>query len=217
MSNIQKYSVILVDEGQDFSPEEAFFLRDLLIEDIHSKFYVFYDDEQNLYSNNLDETLKNFLMEKPPYLLTENLRNTKNIYDWAKERTSLGETSFSNQIDGPEPISISLRTLNQIKTYINQKITTLINKDKVPLEYINIIVDDNLDNDLNFDEMDFDVKKEISFKNCNYIGIFCTSEYKGMESNIVFYIHKRSNNYNYKYVGLTRARFFLYDVELNED
>lgn len=212
----QRYSVIIVDEGQDFSPEEAFLLRDLLIKDSHSKFYVFYDDEQNIYLNNLDETLDKFMMNNPSYILTENLRNTKNIYDWAKARTSLGETSFSNQVDGPEPLYISLRTINQIQKYIIQVISTLTKKDKVPNEYINIVVDDNLYDNLVFDENELLVKNDVPTKDCNYIGIFKTSEYKGMESNVIFYVHSKNTEYSYKYVGLTRARFFLYDIELDE-
>ena len=51
ISNVKKYGVIIIDEAQDFSPEEAIFIRTLLYEDKSSEFYVFYDDEQNLYNN----------------------------------------------------------------------------------------------------------------------------------------------------------------------
>ena len=37
-----------------------------------------------------------------------------------------------------------------------------------------------------------------------------------MESNVIFYVHDKNANNNYKYVGLTRARFFLYDIEYDE-
>lgn len=211
-----RYSVILVDEAQDFTAEEAFFIRDLLIKDKNSKFYVFYDDEQNIYSNNLDETLNKFMVDLPAFVLTENLRNTKNIYDWARERTSLGEASFSNQIDGPEPLMQSFRTINQIGKYISQVINTLTKKDKVPMEYINIVIDDDIFEEFASDSFDFSVRNELSSKNCDYISVFSTSEYKGMESNVIFYIHKKDSGYSYKYVGLTRARFFLYDIEYNE-
>ena len=212
----KKYSVILVDEGQDFSPEEAFFLRDLLIKDKNSKFYLFYDDSQNLYENNLNKTLNKFLIDSPPYLLTENLRNTKNIYNWAKERTDLGNASFSNQIDGPEPLKVSLRTINQIKKYLIQTINGLTTKDKVPYEYINIVVDDAIYDSIEFENEELCVKNDIQKSGSECIGIFKTSEYKGMESNVIFYVHDKNANNNYKYVGLTRARFFLYDIEYDE-
>ena len=141
-----------------FHTEEAFFIRTLLIKDKNSKFYIFYDDEQNIYSNNLDETLNKFMVDLPALFLTENLRNTKNIYDWARERTSLGEASFSNQIDGPEPLMQSFRTINQIGKYVSQVINTLTEKDKVPMEYINIIIDDDIINDFTDESFDFKVK-----------------------------------------------------------
>lgn len=186
-----RYSVILVDEAQDFTAEEAFFIRDLLIKDKNSKFYIFYDDEQNIYSNNLDETLNKFMVDLPAFVLTENLRNTENIYDWARERTSLGEASFSNQIDGPEPLMQSFRTINQIGKYVSQVVNTLTEKDKVPMEYINIVIDDDIIKDFTDESFDFNVKNELSSKDCDYISVFSTNEYKGMESNVVFYIHKK--------------------------
>ena len=216
LTDSNRYSVILVDEAQDFSTEEAFLIRDLLIKDSNSKFYIFYDDEQNIYENNLDETLSKFMVESPAFVLTENLRNTKNIYDWARERTSLGEASFSNQIDGPEPLMQTFRTVNQICKYVSQVVNTLVEKDKVPNEFINIVIDDNIYNDIDLNLLDFAIKNELSVKDADYISVFKTSEYKGMESNVIFYIHRDNSEYSYKYVGLTRARFFLYDIEFKE-
>ena len=217
--NIQedkKYGVIIVDEAQDFNEAEAFFVKDLLINDISSQFYVFYDDEQNIFNNNLDTTLNKFMIDSKPFVLTENLRNTKNIYEWAKERTSLGEATFSNQIDGPDPTIKSFRTINQISKHLNIVINNLINNDEVPSWFINIVVDDDLYNELFNSEFDFEVKNELSKKDKKFIGIYSVSQYKGLESNVIFYIHRQNTNYNFKYIGLTRARFFLYDIEYNE-
>ena len=218
--NIQeekKYGVIIVDEAQDFNEIEAFFVRDLLINDVSSQFYVFYDDEQNIFDNDLDATLNKFMIESKPFVLTENLRNTKNIYEWAKERTSLGEATFSNQIDGPDPTIKSFRTINQISKHLNIVLNNLINKDDVPQWFINIVVDDDLYDELYNSGLDFEIKNELSKKNEKFIGVYPVSQYKGLESNVIFYIHRQNTNYNYKYVGLTRARFFLYDIELIDD
>lgn len=212
----KKYGVIIVDEAQDFSPEEAIFIRTLLYEDKNSEFYVFYDDEQNIYGNNLDETLNNFIIDSKPYVLTENLRNTKNIYDWAKVRTSLGEISFSNQIDGPDPIMTTVNTFNQAIRYINQSVNNLTRRDNVPECFINVIIDDDLYDEIMNQGFNFDVKNQIATKNDKYIGVFKVSEYKGMESNIIIYLHRENVEYSFKYVGLTRARFYLYDIEIKE-
>lgn len=216
ISNVKKYGVIIIDEAQDFSPDEAVFIRTLLYEDKSSEFYVFYDDEQNLYNNNLEDVLNNFIIESKPYLLTENLRNTKNIYDWAKNRTSLGETSFSNQVDGPEPIMSSLNNKNQAIRYINNAISNLVNRDKVPKCFINIIIDDDIYDEIINEGFDFENRNEVNSKDDNFIGIFKVSEYKGLESNIILYLHSENSEYNFKYVGLTRARFYLYDIEIKD-
>ena len=213
---IKKYGVIIVDEAQDFSPEEAIFIRTLLFDDDNSKFYVFYDDEQNLYGNNLEETLNNFMINTKPYILTENLRNTKNIYEWAKNRTSLGEISFSNQVDGPEPIMSSLNTVNQAIRYVNNIVNNLTQRDKVPKCFTNIIVDDELYDEIFEKGFEFETKNQIANAEDDFTGIFKVSEYKGMEANIIIYIHKERTEYSYKYVGLTRARFYLYDIEIKE-
>ena len=217
IDNSKKYGVIIVDEAQDFSPEEAVFIRTLLYDDSNSEFYVFYDDEQNIYGNNLDETLNNFLIDSKPYILTENLRNTKIIYDWAKIRTSLGEISFSNQIDGPDPIMASVNTLNQAIRYINQSVKNLIERDSVPKCFINIIIDDDLYDETIKQGFDFCVKSQISSNEDDFIGVFKVSEYKGMESNIILYLHRECVEYSFKYVGLTRARFYLFDIEVKEE
>lgn len=209
-----KYGVIIVDEAQDFDENEAFFIRSLLDSEETGRFYIFYDDSQNIYSNNLDKTIEKFMIDTKPYVLTENLRNTKNIYQWAKDRTRLGTATFSNQIDGPDPTNKVFRTTNQIVKHLSTVINTLVTKDEVPANFINIVVDDEL-----YDEitgMDFEYKNELSNISDSFVGIFKTSEYKGLEANVIFYVHKFNSNYNFKYVGLTRARFFLYDIEFNE-
>ena len=63
---------------------------------------------------------------------------------------------------------------------------------------------------------DFKNKNEVNYKNDDFIGIFKVSEYKGLESNIVLYLHNENSEYNFKYVGLTRARFYLYDIEIKD-
>lgn len=201
-----KYTTIIVDEAQDFSEREALLLRALLLDDLSARINIFYDEEQTLTTDS-ELTPKKFLIDTPPYLLTENLRNTKNIYEWAKERTSLGETSFSNQVDGIEPIHSVFRNENQINRYLEHETLKLLSKDNLPSETINIVIDDDI-YDLFVNQI-----KDQKYKE-TLIRTFRTKEYKGLESNVIFYIHKQNNAYEYKYVGLTRARFVLYDIEL---
>lgn len=216
ISAINKYDIIIVDEAQDFNEEEAFFLRNLTLSE-NSEFYVFYDDEQNIYENELDKTLKNFLIEDPPYILTENLRNTRNIYEWVKLKTKFAKQTFTNQIDGPDPKSLVLSTENQICRYINNTINTLTKKDEVPIQYIKIIIDDEIYDNFSNANWDFKYKTDSYTKDEKYINIMKTSNFKGLESNVIIYVHNYNSNENFSYVGLTRARFYLYDIQLKND
>ena len=52
--------------------------------------------------------------------------------------------------------------------------------------------------------------------NSKTINIIKTSDFKGLESNVIIYVHKYNSDKNFSYVGLTRARFYLYDIQLKE-
>ena len=210
-----KYDVIIIDEAQDFNEEEAFFLRNLTLSE-SSEFYVFYDNEQNIYNNELDKTLDNFLIEKPPYVLTENLRNTRNIYEWVKIKTKFARQTYTNQIDGPDPQCLVFSSKNQTCRYINNTINTLIKKDEVPIQYIKLIIDDEIYQYFDNVEWNFKYEKNNYSINSKTINIIKTSDFKGLESNVIIYVHKYNSDKNFSYVGLTRARFYLYDIQLKE-
>ena len=157
-----------------------------------------------------------FLIENPPYVLTENLRNTRNIYEWVKLRTKFAKQTFTNQIDGPDPQSLVFTTENQVCKYINNIINTLTQKDEVPIQYIKIIIDDEIYDDFSNINWDFNYKTDSYTKDEKHINIIKTSDFKGLESNVIIYVHNYNSNENFSYVGLTRARFYLYDVQLKK-
>ncbi len=66
---------VIVDEGQDFRKNWWLPLMCLLNEPDNGIFYVFYDDNQNLYCPGWQPPL-----EQAPFTLTENWRNTKKIH-----------------------------------------------------------------------------------------------------------------------------------------
>lgn len=70
-----RYDAIVCDEGQDFR-EEFWLPLELLLTDYESSpFYVFYDDNQNLYSR-----AGTFPISDEPFSLTTNCRNTAPIH-----------------------------------------------------------------------------------------------------------------------------------------
>ena len=69
------YDAVIVDEGQDFTPQ-AWEVISLLPEE-NGHFYIFYDPDQNIYTQQLN--LPDFGM--PPVTLNKNCRNTRKICD----------------------------------------------------------------------------------------------------------------------------------------
>ena len=81
-----QFDAIIVDEGQDFKETYWIALGALLEPD--GIFYVFYDDNQNLYSG--ADALKG-IIDDDPFILPENCRNTKAIHNFV--------VAFHNQPD----------------------------------------------------------------------------------------------------------------------
>ena len=70
-----QYDAVIVDEGQDFHDNWWLPLQYLLHDPDQSIFYVFFDDNQNLYS-----TAQTIPLELAPFPLTRNCRNTQHIH-----------------------------------------------------------------------------------------------------------------------------------------
>ena len=67
-----KFDALIVDEGQDFRADYWISIGCLLRD--NGYFYIFYDPDQNVFNTDMD-----FPIDGPPFVLTENCRNTKAI------------------------------------------------------------------------------------------------------------------------------------------
>lgn len=70
-----RYDAIVVDEGQDFLGSWWIPLQTLLHDPDQGILYIFFDDNQRLY-----DRLSDFPIEAPPFTLSINCRNTRNIH-----------------------------------------------------------------------------------------------------------------------------------------
>lgn len=95
------FDAIVVDEGQDFQDGWLLALRLCLKDTDNSSFYVFFDDNQKVYSRD-----SGFLADLPKgrYHLTRNLRNTKAIHDSSRPWYSSPRISRPSGPDG-EPVT----------------------------------------------------------------------------------------------------------------
>lgn len=209
--NIKKYDVIVVDEGQDFNEETAYFTRMHLKEQDKSEIYVFYDDTQNLYNR----TFKNeFMIDVKPFLLRENLRNTANIYSWATKNTELGKDVITNPIAGPIPESCKYDTIEDILSDLEYKIKELIVSESVNPNSITIIASDDCYEKLKNEKIGkWNLIKNQKSK-MDELKLYNVKDFKGLESDVIFYIREKNTSNVYNYVAYTRAKFYLYEMIL---
>ena len=211
--DVRKYDAIMVDEAQDFCLDWALSINCYLKED--GFFYVFYDENQNIYGRNFED---GFMIEGEPYLLTNNVRNTRNIHQWVKEKTSVGEQVISNDVFGSDPVVYSAKNEQSAMIKLNEIFNKLVLEEYVDYKSIVVLGNHELGED-----------KEIgSFTmSSNHIGkknniLYQTvHDFKGLESNVVIYLNrwpsgvpKTKTYYDLLYIAGTRAKYFLYVIDI---
>ncbi|WP_270641911.1 NERD domain-containing protein [Paraclostridium sordellii] len=213
--NLEKgsYDTIIVDEAQDFNENQAEDITYLLKDQNVSTLYVMYDKNQNIYDVNFKDK---FNINNPPFVLNENIRNTSAIHNWCIKEIGIGKEIRPSIIEGVEPEVYIVKNRDNILIKLENLINILTlsefvdNKDIVILSEIELkhtllnnvrkIGRYNIVND--FKKLD---EKSILIKESN--------DFKGLESNIVIYIQLKKRHYISKYIGCTRAKFYLYIID----
>jgi hypothetical protein len=212
-----KYDSVIVDEAQDFSAEWAQCVRHLLKKQNESDLYVFYDSNQNIYKRDFDNE---FMINNPPFILNENIRNTSGIYKWTVKKTGLGKNVKPNTIEGvnPERIKISERksAVITLETILND----LVLKENVKTKSMAVLSDVDIDKSILNGKREFGQFKFVTDGlnvQDNEIIFKTVYDYKGLEADVIVYINhlctKNSDNM-LDYVAYTRARIYLYVIEL---
>lgn len=214
--NLPKYDCIFVDEAQDFSEEWAYCIRMLLRNQKESVLYVFYDENQNIFYKDFGNA---FMIDFPPLILRENIRNTASIYKWAIKETGLGALVKPNTIEGIEPEKIQYENEKHARNKLEDLLNTLIKKEFVSNKSIVVLSNRTIENSIlhgktglaafNFvtENKDLD-EHEIMFRT--------VQGFKGLESDVVIFLNHSKDGINEKqlYVGYTRARFYLYVIDI---
>ena len=207
---IDKYDAIFVDEAQDFTEEWARIIRLLLRDSSKSRLGIFYDDVQVIKEDSFGD---GFGILSKPYLLHENIRNTSNIYKWTAEKTNLGRDMIANPVEGPTPVTeyiteqgqltLRLETLFKkylIEEHLSNKSLIVLSDDieKLLIEYKNGLARWHFSKDI--------VAAEDS------ILISSVQDFKGLEKDMVIYIHNIDTNENLNYIAYTRAKYYLIEL-----
>jgi hypothetical protein len=129
------FDAIIVDEGQDFLETYWIALASLLREK-EGIFYVFYDDNQNLYGGT--SSLKGIIDEEP-FLLPENCRNTKSIHKLVNLFYSDRSRIVCNGPEGRLPELQLYRDPADMLKRLQSTLSKLVNEEHVPVEDVVIL------------------------------------------------------------------------------
>lgn len=126
-----QYDAVIVDEGQDFHDNWWVPLQCLLRDPDQGIFYVFFDDNQNLY-----RTAQNIPLELAPFPLTRNCRNTQRIHRVVMQFYQSDQTPLAQ---GPLGRPVEVRTyayLGGLKRALRRVLHRLVVEENVPPEDI---------------------------------------------------------------------------------
>jgi len=221
LESIPKYDLIVVDEGQDFTEDWAFFANLLLAD--KGSLYVFYDESQNIFKRDFGEK---FFIDEPPFVLRYNIRNTANIYRYAQEQTNLGLDTIANQIEGVDPAYRCFVRKAQAISYLDYIVSRLISKEGVSPYKIVVLSNRKKENSILNETPTLGgqpLSDENKLPNSDCLAYRTVQGFKGLEADIIIFI-----NHTYKnepktetvraalYTAQTRARFFLYVIDFEE-
>lgn len=211
-ASLQKYDCIMIDEAQDFCLDWALSINQFLVDD--GIFYVFYDENQNIYSRDFED---GFMINTEPYLLTNNIRNTRNIHTWVKQKTSIGEQVISNDIVGCDPEVHAVKDLSGAKIRLNEILNKLVIEECVAPDSIAVLGPSGLDEDV---EIGSFILSSCNRTANNVIQYQSVADFKGLESDVIIYLNKWPSGvpknkayYDMLYIAGTRAKYYLYIIE----
>ena len=205
-----KYDAIFVDEAQDFTSEWATIVKKLLADEKNSRLGVFFDDVQVLREDSFGD---GFGIDDAPYLLRENIRNTANIYNWVADKTNLGTDMIANPVEGPTPITEMVSERGQLILLLETLFRRYLEEEYLKNDCL-VIISDNKEKLLCEFPDGIAKWKFVDGPPCSEteIGVYSIEEYKGLESNMVIYIHDIAATENMNYIAYTRAKYYLIEL-----
>lgn len=206
----EKYDAIFVDEGQDFAFTWAKITVSLLKDSHKSRIGIFYDEIQTLKEDSFGD---GFGLDIPVFHLNENIRNTSSIYEWTSNNTNLGKDEILNPVEGPTPTTELIKDKGQLITALENILYVFLEEERLPLSSLVVIVDDLtwFLNCFPHGIAKWTFSKEFTYKD-NQIIVSSIEDYKGLESDMVIYIHSGTTSVNSNYVAYTRAKFYLKEL-----
>lgn len=209
-----QFDAIIIDEGQDFG-EEFWLPIELALKDPENSWlYIFYDENQKLYSRVSSFPLK----ENDSYILSKNCRNTKPVHELAY-RFYGGEAVTNSDLEGDNPIPIIANNIQAQCEKIFNCIFKLVKDEKIKPESIAILVA-NDSKEFYYDTIKNNTayqSKMWSFEEhykTNTILVDTARRFKGLERDIIFLWVSQDTviDETLMYVGISRAKSIIYII-----
>ncbi|MEP1213500.1 MAG: NERD domain-containing protein [Marinobacter sp.] len=208
-----RFEAIVCDEGQDFGEEYWLPLELLLTDMTESPFYIFYDDNQNIYSR-----AGSFPIQELPITLTKNCRNTTSIHKAAYKHYR-GAQVEPPELEGADlQFEIAPSQAAQARK-IHSRIVDLIDRQKVPPEDITVLIGDaQRKSECYSCLLDLPLPKPASWLVEGHLAtdrvlLETVPRFKGLESSVVILwgldTADLSSNRELLYVGMSRAKSLL--------
>lgn len=208
--DIDRFDAVYIDEAQDFTEEWARVVKEILVDSNNSKLGIFYDDVQVLRKDSFGN---GFGISDAPFLLRENIRNTANIYNWTAEKTNLGTDVIANPVEGPTPITEYIMDPGQLTNYLETLFRKYLEQEYLSNDSLVILTDD-VEGLLEIYRSGIAKWNLVNRNplNNNEVKVMSVEQFKGLESDMVVYIHDMNTSQNMNYIAYTRAKFYLIEM-----
>lgn len=208
-----RYDAVVCDEGQDFR-EEFWFPLELILSDYdRGPLYVFFDDNQNIYTR-----ASTFPIQEEPFTLTTNCRNTAPIHAAAYSHYK-GIPVIAPDIEGDEVSFDSSPNRDAQAKKINARIVDLIARQGVAPNDITVLIADARRKDDYYEALQrLPLPKPTTWlaegnPGNDSVLIDTIQRFKGLESSIVLLwgldMIDLISNEELLYVGMSRAKSVL--------
>ena len=209
--NPLKYDAVIIDEGQDFKVEYWVTIEEMRQPD--SYFYIFFDPDQNLFKTDMD-----FPIKELPFVLTDNCRNTQNIFNYLKTHTQANMRLMDGTPGGEQVQNFSGITDKQRWRHLRNIVLELIEEQHLKPENMVILGGHHMQNTcLNREpKLGNYTVREDGGNGANIIQYHTYMKFKGCEADAVILLDVDKTDTRWSdlalYTAASRAKHLLYFI-----